>query len=62
MMTDEQRDALLLRLEAKVDGLDSKVDGLVIYVKAMAHKLLAPAEIAEIEEKVCSAEQENVPA
>ena len=46
-MTDEQRDALLLRLETKVDGL-------VIYVKAMAGKLLAHAEIAEIEAEVAN--------
>lgn len=48
-MTDKERDALLLRLEGKVDGLG-------IYVRAIAKRLLAPAEICEIEAQVTDTE------
>ena len=72
-MTDEERDALLLRLDNTVNRLDNTVNRLDntvnrldntvnrleagqtelrVYVKAMARKLLAPAEIAEIEAEV----------
>ena len=44
-MSDDERDALLLRLEASVNSL-------TVYVKAMATKLLSPTEIADIEAQV----------
>jgi uncharacterized coiled-coil protein SlyX len=68
-MTTEERDALLLRLDSTVTRLDSTVtrldstvtrleagqDELRVYMKAMARKLLAPVEIAEIETEVVNA-------
>ena len=60
LMTDEERDALLERLEATVNRMEPKVDGIVVYVKAMARKLLAPAEIAEIEAEVAATERATV--
>ena len=48
-MTEEERDALLLRLESVVGRID-------VFVRAMAHKLLAPAEIAELDAKVLESE------
>ena len=61
-MTDEERDALLQHLVAGQDKHDALLQRLVagqdelrVYVKAMARKLLAPAEIAEIEAEVAIA-------
>ena len=51
-MTDDERDALLLGLKTSVERLEGKVDGLTVYVKAMAGRLLPQAEINDIEGQV----------
>ena len=60
MMTDEERDALLRRLEGTVGRLERKVDRIdvfvSVFVRGMAHKLLSPAEVAELEAKVAESE------
>ena len=68
-LTDEERDNILLELRAgqkKHDKvlleLQTGVKRLEVYVHAIAGRLLAPTEIAEIEEEARSIEQERVPA
>ena len=55
-MTDDERDALLLRLEAGQKDLEAGVNNLQLrqgellyYVKAIAKRVLSPAEVTEIE-------------
>ena len=68
-MTDEERDNILLELRAgqeKHDNilleLQAGVKRLEVYAHAIAGRLLAPAEITEIEEEARSIQQERVPA
>ena len=61
-MTDEERDSILLELQAGVQRLEVGQKRLEVYVRAIAGRLLAPAEIEEIEAEVGSVNQEGVVA
>ena len=62
VLKNEERDDLLLdirksldRLESYVLAMDHKVNGLEVYVKAMANSLLSPSEITAIERSTAEA-------
>ena len=48
-MTDDERDALLKRLDAGQEDCHAGLDEIEVYIKAMAGKILGPDEIADIE-------------
>ena len=61
-MTDEERDALLLRLEAGqkqlwggLNDLRAGQRGLEVYLRAVARKLLSPTEVMEVERQAAQA-------
>ena len=51
-MTDGERDTLLLEMRDSVRRLESGQKRLELYIRSMAGKLLAPAEIAELERHI----------
>ena len=60
VLTEEERDNILVALQAGQARLENGQARLEIYVKAIAGKLLAPTEISEIEAKVNAEDREKV--
>ena len=59
MLTDEQRDEILLGLQAGQARLEVHVHSIDVYVRAMARRLLSPTELVEIEAEVHALQQEH---
>ena len=59
MLTDLERDEILLSLRADVSGLKAGQERLEVYVHYIAKNLLAPEEVANIETDIRSLQQEK---